>query len=724
MGMSELIQSKIDVVRRKHAVVRAGFGAATMGIVAVSVIAATMLVDWWLDLHYVVRCALLALHLAALAYLLLRHVFWPLVKGPDDETVALWIESFYADASSRLISAVQFSQPKLALEGMSSQMIGAAVREAEAYVGEKDTSEVVVVDEMFKRIGVALLMLVIFGGVMLYGRHTTRDLFLRAIAVPGIDVPRKTRVELLTPARRIVAKGDTISIQAAARGVVPDDGTIRVRYESRTTAEYDMKKDLVEAEKFSIEIQNVQDSFSYRVHLNDGRSEEGLIEAHPRPDVSDIDVLQHLPAYTRRPPVKRSKSDLKLLAGSRLQLKVTANKPVADAVSPAGPRNRVKFEGSKEVYYLKRDPSDPHVLVTDERGTPTIPIPKGATGMSVHLVDELGLESKDPAVYRLEVVPDMPPVVNLTFPLVREELVTERASTRIGFDINDDIGVASASVKWLRSTSAPLKGDGLTAQYFNTAELEGDVVVERVESGVDFNVGPGSPVKGVNSDNFSARWTGKIVPPQTGTYRFTFPTDDGIRMWINDQQVLNEWGSHVGDFESAPVELKEGEPVSVRIEYQEINGEARCTMNWTKPDRRREKVPAAALFSGDAAIRAAQRANVQTIDLDIAQNAKSVRGQYVWDLAALDLQPGDSIEWWVEARDANDQTGPGVTESEHRSIKIGTEAQVREYLLQRLGNPLESIQEIQEQQVDLTSSLGQIILEKPKPGANERRQTP
>jgi hypothetical protein len=724
ISMSQLIQSKIDVVRRKHAVVRSGFGAATLSIVAISVIAGTMLIDWWLDLPYLVRCAMLAIHLSALAYLLLRHVLWPLVKGPDDETVALWIESFYEDAASRLISAVQFSRPKLALEGMSPQMIGAAVHEAETYVQDKDTAEVVAVDDMFKRLGIALLMLVVFGGVFLYGKHTTRDLFLRALAVPGIDVPRKTQVELLTPAKRIVAKGDTITIEAAARGVIPDEGSIRVSYAGGTTAEFDMRKDLIDDEKFSIEIQNVQDSFNYRVYLNDGRSENATIEAHPRPDVSDIEVVQHLPAYTKRPPAVRSKSDLKLLAGSRLQLRVTANKPVADTVSLAGPRNRVKFEGAKQEYYLKRDASDPRVLVTEDRGAPSIPIPAEATGMSIHLVDELGLESKDPAVYRLEIVPDAPPVVNITFPLVREELVTERARTRIGFDINDDIGIARASINWVKATSTAVKGDGLTAQYFNSPELEGDVVVERIEPGIEFNAGNQSPVKGVRNDNFSIRWTGKLLAPQTGTYRFSFNSDDGVRMWVNDEPVLNEWGDRTGEFNSGPVELKQGEFANVRIEYQEIGGDARTVMTWVTPDKRRAKVPTDVLFSSDSALLAAQRANVKPIELDIGQNQKSVRGQYVWNLAELDLQPGDVIEWWVEARDGNDQTGPGITESEHRSIKIGSEAQVREYLLQRLGNPLESIQEIQEQQVDLTGSLGAIILEKPKPNANEPPPTP
>ncbi len=724
--MSQLIQSKIDVVRRKHAVVRAGFGVGTIGIVAVSVVGATMLLDWWLDLPYLLRCAMLAIHITALLYILMRYVIWPMVKGPDDETVALWIESFYEDASSRLISAVQFSRPKLALEGTSPQMVGAAVRDAEAYIDPKDTGEVVAVDEMMKRIGIALLMLVTFAGLFFYGKQTSRDLFLRAIAVPGIEVPRKTQVELLTPVKLIVAKGDTIKIEAAARGVVPEDGTIRAKYQSGATAEFYMKKDRDEPEKFSIEIENVQDSFSYRVHLNDGRSVPAQIEAHPRPDVTDIEVLQHLPAYTKKQPVKRSKSDLQLLAGSRLQLRVVASKPVRDTFSSSGARNRVKFEGTKIEYYLKRDPTDPRVLTTSEANTASVPLPKETTGMSIHLVDELGLESKDPAIYRIEVVPDTAPVVNLTFPLMREELVTERATTTIGFDITDDIAVAKAVIRWMPIGPATnLQGDGLKGTYFNTPEPEDEAVFERIDQKIDFDFGERSPDGRIkNPDNYSVRWTGKLLPPVTGNYVFQFSSDDGARMWIGDQLVVDKWGPRSEEYKSDPVALEAGKMVDIKVEYQELTGGARCQLSWVGPDKRRAIIPKEVLFSGDDAVRAARMKNTNAIELDLGGQQKSVRGQYKWDLATLKLQPGDAIEWWVEAQDGNDQTGPGVTESEHRAIKIGSDAQVREYLLNRLGNPLESIQEIKDGQVDLTGTLGQIILEKPRTNPDEPRQRP
>ncbi len=724
--MSQVIQSKIDAVRRKHAVVRAGFGLSTMVIILVSVFAGTMLLDYWFELPYVLRCAVLAIHLSVLGYLLARHVLWPLIKGPDDETVALWIESFYEDAASRIISAVQFSRPKLALEGVSRHMLGAAVREAEAYIEPKDTTEVIPVDEVMKRVGVALLLIVIGGGLFLYGKSNTRDLFLRAICVPGIEVPRKTHVELLTPLKLVVAKGDAIRIEALAKGVIPNEGLMRVRYDGGAISDFYMKPDRDEPEKFGLEIENIQDGFSYRVYLNDGRSAPGTIEAHARPDVVDVEIYQHLPAYTKRPPARRNKSDLQVLAGSRLQLKVTANKPLKDTASLSGPRNRVKFEGANVEYFLKRDPANSRLLVTAENNVPSIPVPAGTTGMSIHLVDELGLESKDPAIYRIDLVPDAPPVVNITFPIVREELVTERATTTIGFELTDDIAIAQSRIRYVPvGADVQLEGDGLFAQYFANRDLAGEPAIERVDPKVEFSYNSQqSPNPKIPRDNFSIRWTGKLLPPQTGTYVLVLESDDGVRVWQGETLLIDQWGPRVGEFKSEPLQFEAGKLVDIKVEYLEVQNDARCKMSWVRPDRRREVIPAKSMFSSEEALREARMKRVNSIELNVAEGQRSVRGQYKWNLNTLKLQPGDAIEWWVEAQDVNDETGPGITESERRTIRIGTDAQVAEYLLGRLGDPLKAIEEIQENQVDLTGSLGEIIFEKPGTNGNGGRPKP
>ncbi|HEY0010053.1 MAG TPA: hypothetical protein VGB55_15100, partial [Tepidisphaeraceae bacterium] len=165
---------------------------------------------------------------------------------------------------------------------------------------------------------------------------------------------------------------------------------------------------------------------------------------------------------------------------------------------------------------------------------------------------------------------------------------------------------------------------------------------------------------------------------------------------------------------SEPIVLEAGKMVDVRIEYREASGQATLCFAWTGPDGVNEIVPTANLFSSDPAAVAAQLKRIKTIDLPLAQAQRSVRGQYDWDLSALRLTSGQVIEWWIEATDNNNQTGPGVTESERRTIRVGTEAEVRQYLLQRLGNPLQDIRDVQDRQVEEASKLGEVFKNPPR----------
>jgi len=216
--MSTLIASRINAVRRKHASVRAGEGLCTMEIVFISTLLIEMGIDWVFDLPYWFRAAVLAIHATVLLYLLATRVIWPLVRGPDDETVALWIESHFPEAASRIISAVQFARVDAAEVGASALMMTAVVREAEEFIEPRDTGEAVSADNMLKRFGVAGLLAVLGIGLVIWGRPGSQDLLMRAFAVPGVQVPRKTHVELITADPLIIAKGDSVTISASGDG--------------------------------------------------------------------------------------------------------------------------------------------------------------------------------------------------------------------------------------------------------------------------------------------------------------------------------------------------------------------------------------------------------------------------------------------------------------------------------------------------------------------------
>lgn len=139
----------------------------------------------------------------------------------------------------------------------------------------------------------------------------------------------------------------------------------------------------------------------------------------------------------------------------------------------------------------------------------------------------------------------------------------------------ESVGGAKARLSWVK-----LSGSGdWSGQYFNNKNLTGSPVLTRNDSHINFNWGNGSPATAVNSDNFSARWT-RSLNFVAGRYRFTATSDDGVRMWVNGQLVINGWNDHQPQTFSGEIDLPNGS-VPLQVEYYESTGGARVEVSWT-----------------------------------------------------------------------------------------------------------------------------------------------
>ena len=250
--------------------------------------------------------------------------------------------------------------------------------------------------------------------------------------------------------------------------------------------------------------------------------------------------------------MRRAPTDLTLLAGSRLQLTIRANKEIATAA--------LRLAGLNTDAPLTVSPTDKHRL------TGEINIPQtGLTGFTVQLRDTDGLTAKELALYRIDIVPDKPPTVAITFPERKEELATARAKIILGIEANDDFGVAK-----------------LVLHYRSQA----------VQNGVE-----------------------------------------------------------------------------------------------------------------------------QAVELDLAgETPRTLHRRHEWDLAKVtETLPADAtIEYWLEAQDTNDVTGPGVTMTEHYWLKIVSEDDKRVDLMNRLDDYLGALGSVAEDEEHLSQSLGALIFSKPK----------
>jgi hypothetical protein len=428
---SVVLGEKISAVRGRQVSVTAGTGAAIVVGAFVILLGVAMALDWWLDSPLTAR-ALTLLAIAGLAgYAAWRFVLLPILRQPDDDLVALQIERARPQFRSRLISSVQFARRGALPDGTAVSLARMTIAETEQMARTTDFTDIVPTRDLQKVTlwTVAVLALAIFA--FLYGGDVTRDLLKRAF-LSSTPVPRHTRVFVLAGEERI-GRGDPIRIEAAARGVVPKTGRLVLRTKGRRPQEFVMERG--PSGNFARTIENVQDSFDFTVRLNDGVSKAHHVQVVPRPSAASVECEQVFPAYTGLPAMKRSLGDLSLLAGSQLKVKATATRDLVQAV--------VRLAGLSNDVPARLNPQNPRELVAEF----AIP-PKGLTGFSIDMLDTAGMQSRDPAIYRIDVVPDRPPKVRVSYPDRREELVTRQAVQPIGFEAGDDFRISSVRLRY------------------------------------------------------------------------------------------------------------------------------------------------------------------------------------------------------------------------------------------------------------------------------------
>ncbi|WP_433831520.1 glycoside hydrolase family 3 N-terminal domain-containing protein [Flavobacterium anhuiense] len=145
--------------------------------------------------------------------------------------------------------------------------------------------------------------------------------------------------------------------------------------------------------------------------------------------------------------------------------------------------------------------------------------------------------------------------------------------------------------------------NGLKGEYFNNRNLEGTPALTRIDSQLEFDW-PWAPGDGVNVDDFSIRWTGYIQSDKSFDGWLGLSSDDGIRMWVDDQLVVDNWTKGATSIVTTPKKIEAGKKYKVRIEMWEGGWGARAHLRWNL-----EKV------NMQPAIEAAKKADVAIVVL-------------------------------------------------------------------------------------------------------------
>lgn len=124
--------------------------------------------------------------------------------------------------------------------------------------------------------------------------------------------------------------------------------------------------------------------------------------------------------------------------------------------------------------------------------------------------------------------------------------------------------------------------NGLKGEYFNNKDLSGSPVATRTDKRIGFEWTTGADVEGVNKNDFSVRWTGELRPVESARYEFIVGGDDGYRLFINDEKVIDEYRE--GSFRESRYSksLVAGQKYAIRLEYFQAGGGASIDFAWQK----------------------------------------------------------------------------------------------------------------------------------------------
>jgi hypothetical protein len=137
--------------------------------------------------------------------------------------------------------------------------------------------------------------------------------------------------------------------------------------------------------------------------------------------------------------------------------------------------------------------------------------------------------------------------------------------------------------EYLRPSNGDKTSHGLTAEYFSNPDLRGAPVLGRVDTNLSPYWDTAAPAPHVPPDSFSVRWTGRILAPRSGAYRFSLVADDRARLFIDDTLLIDCWRGSWNISKSAEIRFVAGTVHPIRIEFAELAGWAGMRLRWSLP---------------------------------------------------------------------------------------------------------------------------------------------
>jgi uncharacterized protein (DUF1800 family) len=152
--------------------------------------------------------------------------------------------------------------------------------------------------------------------------------------------------------------------------------------------------------------------------------------------------------------------------------------------------------------------------------------------------------------------------------------------------------------------SPTAKGTGLLGEYYTNSSTTytnannfnpTNLFLTRVDPDIDFDWTNGTSPD-LSNGLYSVRWTGQVQPQFSETYVFAVESDDGCRLWVNNQLLINEWQAQGLTTWTNSITLQGGTRYNIKLEYLQAGGAAQAYLYWYSPTQPEEIIPNSCLY--------------------------------------------------------------------------------------------------------------------------------
>jgi uncharacterized protein (DUF1800 family) len=195
------------------------------------------------------------------------------------------------------------------------------------------------------------------------------------------------------------------------------------------------------------------------------------------------------------------------------------------------------------------------------------------------------------------------PLANTTLqvPVLAQLLLLPGANYTIGTQSNAAVVIYP---------SATASGTGLLGQYYTNSSVTytnannfnpTNLFLTRIDPNIDFVWGGTNPPPNLSNGLYSVRWTGQVQPQFSENYVFNVRSDDGCKLWVNDQLLINEWQSQSVRNWTNAIALQAGTRYDLKLEYLQAGSSAQAHLSWYSPSQASNAIPSTCLYPTNSA---------------------------------------------------------------------------------------------------------------------------